>query len=87
MSDESAAKDLPLMQVPWDRLSPAALEGVMKEFILQEGTEYGAADVALETKLAQVRRQLEEGDACILFDARDESCQVVRAKKFQPILR
>ena len=76
-----------VMQVPWEKLSPDALAGVMKEFILQEGTEYGATDVTLEVKLAQVQKQLERGDACILFDPRDETCQIVRAKKFQPIFR
>lgn len=73
--DEGAAG----VVVPWERLSPAALRGVIEEFITREGTEYGADDVALERKLAQVQRQLESAEVVVLFDARAETVNLVRA--------
>ncbi len=68
------------VEIPWERLSDAALRGVLEEFVTREGTEYGPADIELETKVAQVRRQLERGEVLVLFDARSESVNLVRAK-------
>jgi len=56
------------MVIPWERLSPDALLGVIEEFVTREGTEYGARDIGLEAKVAAVRRQLERGDVVVLFD-------------------
>src|SRR5687767_13661324 len=63
--------------VPWDKLSPAVLSNVIEEFVTREGTEYGAHDVPLETKVAQVRRQLEKGDIVVLFDGKSETVNLV----------
>jgi uncharacterized protein YheU (UPF0270 family) len=58
----------PPVAVPHAELSEEALVGVIESFVLREGTDYGAHDVAHESKVAQVRRQLERGEAQILFD-------------------
>jgi uncharacterized protein len=65
------------VEVPYTVLSPEALRGVIEAFVLREGTDYGECDVPHETKLAQVRRQLERGEARILFDPVSESVDVV----------
>ena len=54
--------------VPHSELSEEALVGVIESFVLREGTDYGERDVTHESKVAQVRRQLERGEAQILFD-------------------
>jgi uncharacterized protein YheU (UPF0270 family) len=61
-------------------LSPEALAGVIDAFVLREGTDYGEHDVPHETKVAQVRRQLERGEARILFDPVTESVDIVVAR-------
>lgn len=63
--------------VPWKDLSPDALNGVIDEYVTREGTEYGAQDVPLETKRAQVRRQLEAGEVVLLFDAKTSTTNIV----------
>jgi uncharacterized protein YheU (UPF0270 family) len=65
------------MIIPHAALSPEVLRGVIEEFVLREGTEYGERDVALETKVAQVMRQLERRDVFVIFDAESESCDIV----------
>jgi uncharacterized protein YheU (UPF0270 family) len=67
----------PPVPVPHSDLSPEALQGVIEAFVLREGTEYGAHDVPLEHKVAQVLRQLERGEARILFDPVTESIDVI----------
>ena len=58
----------PRVLVPWDRVSPSALQGILEEYVTREGTEYGPTDVPLEDKVRQVRRQLEKGEVVVLFD-------------------
>jgi uncharacterized protein len=50
---------------------------VLEAFVLREGTEYGEHDVPLDTKVAQVLRQLERGEAQIVFDPGTESVTLV----------
>lgn len=72
--------DLPAdVVVPWERLSAAALRGVIEEFVTREGTEYGERDVPLEAKVEAVQRQLEREEVVVLFDARTETINLVRA--------
>lgn len=56
------------MVVPHGALSADALRGVIESFVLREGTDYGEREHSLEAKAAQVRAQLERGQARILFD-------------------
>lgn len=65
------------MIIPQSALSSEALTGIIKEFVLREGTEYGATEVTLETKIRQVERQLERGDVVIVFDEATESIDLV----------
>lgn len=64
------------MIIPYTELSDEVLRGILEEFVLREGTEYGRADVAVETKIEQVKRQLLQGQAVIVFDPETESCDV-----------
>lgn len=63
--------------VPHTELSPEALRGVVESFVLREGTDYGERDVPFETKVAQVMRQLERGEARILFDPVTQGVAIV----------
>ena len=54
--------------IPPGELSAQALRGVIESFVLREGTDYGERAYSLEQKVAQVRVQLERGQARILFD-------------------
>lgn len=64
-----------------DDLSPEALRGLVEEFVSREGTDYGHADRSLEGKVADVLRQLETGDARIVFDLESESASIVSARE------
>jgi len=55
------------------------LRGVLESFVLREGTEYGERDVSLDQKVAQVTRQLQRGEARIVFDPESETIDIVVA--------
>lgn len=63
--------------VPYTELSQDALRGVLESFVLREGTEYGERDVSLDQKVAQVTRQLQRGEAQIVFDPESETIDIV----------
>ena len=65
-------------KIPWRSLSPAALKGVIEEFVSREGTEYGETEVSLEEKVQQVIWQLEKGDVMITFDDQEQTCSIVQ---------
>lgn len=63
--------------IPHTELSAEALRGVMESFVLREGTDYGEREISLDQKVAQVLRQLERGEARIIFDAELETVDIV----------
>jgi uncharacterized protein YheU (UPF0270 family) len=63
--------------IPYRELSETALRGVLESFVLREGTDYGEREVSLDQKVAHVLRQLERGEAQIVFDTVLESVDIV----------
>jgi uncharacterized protein YheU (UPF0270 family) len=66
--------------IPYRELSETALRGVLESFVLREGTDYGEHEVSLDQKVAHVMRQLERGEAQIVFDTVLESVDIVVTK-------
>lgn len=81
--DEPEAGEGEGIVVPPDRLSPEALRGVIIEFVTREGTDYGHHETPLETKIAQVRRQLDEGEIVVLFDTKTETINLVQKRELR----
>ena len=69
------------MIIPREQLKPDVLRGILEEFVSREGTDYGHHDVSLEEKIAQVLRQIERGQAEIVFDPASETCDIVPARR------
>ena len=67
------------MEIPHRELSEEALRGVIESFVLREGTEYGQRDYSLEEKIAAVVRQLDRGEAVIVFDTDTGTVSIVVA--------
>ena len=66
------------IEVPQARLPDEVLRRVAEEFVTREGTDYGTAPTTLEEKVADVRRQLDRGEAVIVYDADNETINIVR---------
>lgn len=65
------------MEVPYKMLSAEALNGVVKEFVLREGTDYGHFDYDIEKKITQVLNQIISGRAKVVYDHESDSCSVL----------
>lgn len=70
--------------VPYAELSADALRGVVESFVLREGTDYGEREIPLEEKLTHVYRQLERGEARIVFDPNTETIDIVPTRATGP---
>ncbi|MFH1152407.1 MAG: YheU family protein [Pseudomonadota bacterium] len=66
------------LKIPFDQLSPEALNGIIQEFVTRDGTDYGEVEVPLETKVSQVLRQIQTGRAVIVFDQESGTCTILR---------
>jgi uncharacterized protein len=64
------------MDVDWTLLHPETLHALAEAYVLREGTDYGAREIAHETKIEQVLRLLRAGQAKVVFDAETESCDI-----------
>ena len=62
--------------VPHTELAPELLRAVIESFVLREGTDYGEREVSLDDKVARVLRQLQRGEARILYDPETESVAI-----------
>jgi uncharacterized protein len=67
--------------IPATDLSADALRGVIENFVLREGTEYGELDFSLDDKVTHVMAQLTRGEAQILFDPETDSIAIVVSDK------
>ena len=65
------------MIIPWNKLSAPALDGIIEEFVLREGTEYGAIEFSLDQKKSDIKRQLETAEVQITFDINTKTCSIV----------
>jgi hypothetical protein len=67
-----------LVDIPMTELAPDTLQALIESFVLREGTDYGVEEVPLATKVGQVVRQLQRGEAQIVFDPETESVDIRR---------
>jgi uncharacterized protein YheU (UPF0270 family) len=65
------------VEIPVEQLSEAVLRALIEEFVSRDGTDYGAVERSLDEKAADVRRQLDLGEARIVFDPELESATIV----------
>ncbi len=71
-----------MIEIPPGKLPPETLDGVIEAFILREGTDYGESEVPLAEKIAQVRRQIAEGEIVIVYDETLETCNLLTRREY-----
>ncbi len=66
-----------LLEIPWQKLSVEALQGLLQEMVTRDGTDYGEYEYSQAEKVDQLRRALVAGRACITFCPSTESWSVM----------
>ena len=75
MSDPDAQADP--IEVPYGELVAETLRALIEEFVTRDGTDYGPVERTLEGKVADVRRQLERGEARVVYDRETQTVNLV----------
>ena len=74
------------MLIPWQEIESETLNNLIEHFVLREGTDYGAEEVSLSDKVAAVHRQLQRGEAMVVFSELHETVNIMprRALRHTP---
>ncbi len=65
------------MIIPYQQLSPEALQGLIEEYITRDGTDYGEQEINLSQKVQQLEQQMARGDVVVVFDVSSESVSLL----------
>lgn len=61
------------MIIPWQELENDTLTNIIESFILREGTDYGLVEKTLAEKVADIRKQLQQGSIVIVWSELHET--------------
>ncbi|MBL4942432.1 MAG: YheU family protein [Colwellia sp.] len=70
------------MIIPLEQLNQETLHAIIEDFVLREGTEYGAIDTTKEDKIAQVKLQLQQGSAVLVYSELHDSVNILPKEQF-----
>lgn len=70
------------MIIPLEQINEDTLTAIIEDFILREGTDYGAVDTSKADKIAQVKLQLKQGSAVIVYSDLYESVNILPREQF-----
>lgn len=73
-----------LLVIPHRQLSADALSGLIEEFVTRDGTDSGYTRGSLPENVNMVHRQLDAGEALIVYDNRTKTCNIVAAETIHP---
>ena len=65
------------MIIPHKELAPEVLQQLIEDIVTRDGTDYGEQEIATQTKVAQVIRQLDREEIFIVFSELHETCTLL----------
>jgi len=77
-----------MIEIDHKLLSEEALENLIVEVVTRQATDYSEYEVQIQVKKSQIKRKLLSGEAIIIYNAKEDSCDIIRAedfKSFQPL--
>lgn len=71
------------MLIPWQQISADALQSLAESFVLREGTDYGAEEIPLAVKTAQVLQLIRRGEVVILYSELHETVDLLTKQQYR----
>lgn len=75
------------MEVPYASLQADTLRAVVEEFVTRAATDYGERERTLDEKIADVMRQLERGEATLVFNPQTNTVNIIPAAEARALGR
>ena len=71
------------MIIPWQDIDPETLDNLIESFVLREGTDYGEYERSLAQKVADVKHQLQTGEAVLVWSELHETVNIMLRNQFR----
>ena len=71
------------MIIPWQDVDPETLHNLIESFVLREGTDYGEHERSLDDKVADVKQQLKNGEALLVWSELHETVNIMPRGQFR----
>jgi len=71
------------MIIPWQEVTPETLDSLIESFVLREGTDYGEQERTLTQKVNDVKKQLQSGEAILVWSELHETVNIMPRGQFQ----
>jgi len=71
------------MIIPWQEVEPETLDSLIESFVLREGTDYGEQERTLAQKVSDVKKQLQRGEAVLVWSELHETVNIMPRGQFQ----
>ena len=66
-----------MIKIPIESLDRSIIFSIIEEFVLREGTDYGAYEVNFQSKIDEIYRKLESDEYSISYDESTESWTII----------
>lgn len=77
----------PPISIDASKLSTEALIGVVEDYIVRSGTDYGNIETSHEVKINQVKKQIDKNEVKIVYDPNTESVTLLTAQEFKAAVK
>ncbi len=77
MNTDRAITSEETVDIPLDRIDSDILRKMIEEFVTREWSETGDSEYSLDEKVEQVRQQLHDKRAKIVYDATSETWNII----------
>lgn len=71
------------MIIPIEQLPAETLTGIIDEYILRENVSLSDDDTSHEVKVSQVKKQLQQGSAVIVYSELHETVNILSSEQFK----
>ncbi len=69
-----------MLIIPYEKLSPEALQGLIEEFVTRPGTDTGYTKATIDQNVEKVKKQLRRKEAVITFDEKSQTANIIHVK-------
>lgn len=67
--------------IPYEKISPEALRGLIEEFVTRNGTDNGYTRATLQQNVAAVMAQLHRKEVVVVYDEKTLTANIVPSKR------
>lgn len=72
-----------MIEIDHTLLSEEALENLIIDVITRQTTDYGEYEIEIQVKKNQLKRKLLSGDAIIIYNSKEDICDIIRVEDFK----